>query len=123
MVEGVLQPLAALGEDPEPLVGGVGVEEPVLRGGLGAAGDDEEAVAAGAADADEEPLVGLVVDQLVVGLGGAEPVPPDLVGAPGVVDGRVVEALAGPVPGRAADDADDLVVAARRVPRSLTRIV
>ncbi len=36
-------------------------------------------------------------------------VPPDLVGAPGLVDGRVVEVLARRVPGGAADDADDLV--------------
>ena len=61
-------------------------------------------------DADPEPAVGLVVDQLVVGLGGAEPVPPDLVGAPGLVDGRVVEVLAVAVPGGAAEDAGDLVV-------------
>ena len=37
-------------------------------------------------------------------------VAPDLVGAPGVVDGRVVERLAGGVPGGAAEDAVDLVV-------------
>ena len=39
-----------------------------------------------------------------------EPVAPDLVGAPGLVDGRVVEVRALAVPGRAAHRADDLVV-------------
>ena len=110
VVEGVLHAFTPLREDPEARVGVVRVEEAVLGRRLRPGGDDEETVAAGPADADEEPLVGLVVDQLVVGLRGAQPVPPDLVGAPGVVDGRVVEALAGPVPGRAADDAGDLVV-------------
>ena len=109
VVEGVLQPLAALAEDPEAELGCVGVEEAVLRGDLRAGRDDDEPVAAAAADADEEAAVLLVVDQLVVGLRGAEAVPPDLVGAPGLVDGRVVEVLAGAVPGGAADHADDLV--------------
>ncbi len=110
VLEAVLQAVAARGEHPEALLGPVGVEEAVLGGGLGARGDDQEPVGAAAADADPEPPVLLVVDQLVVGLGGAEPVPPDLVGAPALVDGRVVEVLAVAGPRDAAEDAGDHVV-------------
>ncbi len=93
-----------------PSSGALGVEHVVLAGGLGAGDHDDEPVGAGASDADPEPLVGLVEDELVVGLPLAEAVAPDLVGAPGVVDGRVVEVLAGAVPGRPAEHAVDLVV-------------
>ncbi len=93
----------------KPASRSLGVEEAELRGDLGPGRDDDEPVAAAAAHAHEEPAVLLVVDELVVGLGGAEGVPPDLVGAPGLVDGRVVELLARRVPGGAPDDADDLV--------------
>ena len=109
VVEAVLQPLAAPGEELPAGAGGVRVEVVVLAGGLGPRRDHQEAVGAGAADAHPEPAVGLVEDQLVLGLGGAEPVPPDLVGAPGVVDGRVVEVGALAVPGGTPDDAGDLV--------------
>ncbi len=109
VVEVVLQPLAPRGEDPPAGLGGVGVEEAVLGRGLGAGGDDQEPVAAGPAHAHVEPAVLLGVDQLVVGLRGAQRVPPDLVGTPGVVDGRVVEVGALAVPGGTPEDADDLV--------------
>ncbi len=111
VVEGVLEALAALGEDLPAGVRVVGVEVAVLRGDLRPGRDHQEPVGARAADADPEAAVGLVVDQLVVGLAGAEAVPPDLVGAPGVVDGRVVEVLAGAVPGGSAERAGDLVAA------------
>ena len=109
VVEGVLQTLPARAEQLEAGIAVAGVEEAELRGDLGPGRDDHEPVAAAAANAHEEPAVLLVVDELVVGLGGAEGVPPDLVGAPGLVDGRVVELLARRVPGGAPDDADDLV--------------
>ena len=109
VVEGVLQSLPSRAEDLEAGVGVPGVEEAVLRGDLGPGGDDDEPVAAAAAHAHEEPAVLLVVDELVVRLGGAERVPPDLVRAPRVVDGRVVEMPARRVPRGAADGADDLV--------------
>ena len=86
-----------------------GVEVTGLGGVLRATDDDEEPVGPAASDAHPEAPVGLVVDQLVVGLVGAQPVPPDLVGAPGLVDGRVVEALARAVPRGTAEDAGDLV--------------
>ena len=110
VVERVLEVLGARREDLPRAVGVERVEGAVLRGGLRARGDHQEAVAAAAAHADVEPTVGLVVDQLVVDLVGAERVPPDLVGAPGVVDGRVVEGLARGVPGDTAEHAGDLVV-------------
>ena len=109
VVERVLQSLAARAEDPEAGVGVAGVEDAVLRGDLGPGGDDDEPVAAAAAHAHEEPAVLLVVDELVVGLRGAEAVPPDLVRAPRVVDGRVVEVPARRVPRGAAVGAEDLV--------------
>ena len=49
-------------------------------------------------DPEPEPAVVLVEHQLVVGLRGAEPVPPDLVGPPGLVDGAVVEVSGRPGP-------------------------
>ena len=109
VLDAVLDALAARRDDPELAGRVVGVEDAVLAGDLAAAADDEEAVAAGAADRDPEALVGLVVDQDVLGRVGAEPVPPDLVGPPGVVDGRVEEVLAGEVPGGAVRRAGDLV--------------
>jgi hypothetical protein len=109
VVEGVLQSLLTRAEHLEAGVGVLGVEEAVLRGDLGPGGDDHEPVAAAAAHAHEEPAVLLVVDELVVRLGVAERVPPDLVRAPRLVDGRVVEVPAGRVPRGAADGADDLV--------------
>ncbi len=109
VLHAVLQALATLREDPEARLGVLGVEQPDLGGGLGAGHDLHEPVGAGAADAGPEPRVGLVVDQLVVGLGGAEPVAPHLVGPPGLVDGGVEERRAVGVPGGAAEHPGDLV--------------
>ena len=52
----------------------------------------------------DKPVL-LVVDERVVRLGGTERVAPDLVRAPGLVDGRVVEVLARGVPRGATDGA------------------
>ena len=88
-------------------VGGVAVAH--LRGDRAARRDDDVLVAAGAADGDPEPLVGFVVD-LLARQPGAEPVAPHGVGAPGVVDGDVVDGAVVGRPGGAGADADDLVV-------------
>ena len=88
-------------------VGGVAVAH---LGGDGAARrDDDVVVAAGTADSEPEPLVGLVVD-LLGGQPGADAVAPDGVGAPRVVDGGVVDGAVVGRPGDAGADADDLVV-------------
>ena len=68
-------------------IGGVGVAD--LRGHRRTGRDDHVGVAPGAAHRDPVPFVGFVVDRLV-GVGRTEPVPPHGVGAPRVVDGRVV---------------------------------
>ena len=93
VLEGVLDALLALGEAPR-LRGRVGrIEDVVLGRVLRRRRDDDVAAAAGATDADVEPTVRLVEDQVVGGLLGAQVVAPDLVGAPGLVDGRVVEVV------------------------------
>ena len=109
VLHAVLQALAPLREHPPAAVRVVGVEQPDLGGGLRAGHDLHEAVGAGAPDAGPEAGVGLVVDQLVIGLAGAEPVAPHLVRTPGLVDGRVVERRAVGVPGGTAEDPRDLV--------------
>ena len=109
MLEAVLQALLARVEHHPAGVRVVGVEEAGLGGVLRAAHRDQEAVGAAAPEAHPEAPVGLVEDQLVVGLGGAEAVSPDLVAAPGVVDGAVVEVAAVGAPHPAAEHALDPV--------------
>ena len=109
VLEGVLDAVAAGRDDPELPGRVVRVEHRVLRGGLGLRDPQQEAVAAGAAEPGPEPLVGLVVHDHVVGHGGAQHVPPDLVRAPRVVGGGVEQRAAPPVPGAAAEGVGHLV--------------
>ena len=64
----------------------VGVEQVHLGGRLRAEAEQEPALVAAGRDAHPEPLVVLLVDQHVVGRVAADPVPPQLVRAPGVVE-------------------------------------
>ncbi len=109
VLEVVLEAVAALGEDLPAGALVSGVEEAVLGGRLRPRRDHQVPVGAAAAHADPEATVGLVEHQLVVGLVGADPVPPHLVGAPGVVDGRVVEVAAVGAPRDATEHARDHV--------------
>ncbi len=109
VLDAVLDTLPPRRDHPE-LAGGVGgVEDAVLGGRLRAGADDDQPVAAGAADGGPEAFVGLVVHDDVVGDRGAEHVPPHLVGTPGVVDGRVEERGRGEVPGRTTEGVRHLV--------------
>ncbi len=108
VLEGVLDAVAAGEHDPELALGIVGLEHPHLAGDLGRQTDHEVAVGLRAADADEVALVRLLEDEHVVA-GRAERVAPHLVGAPGLVDGRVEEVGRARRPGRSAAGRRDLV--------------
>ena len=76
-------------------------EDEDVRGGRALVRDDDPLAAAGEAEVHVEALVVLLVDQHVVGLGGAQLVAPDLVGPHRVVGHGVEEVAAVGRPGRA----------------------
>ena len=69
------------------------VQQPRLRRRGGGGLDDEGRLVAGALEADHEPLVALLEHEHVLGRVGADPMAPDLVLPPGVVDPRVEQPL------------------------------
>ncbi len=86
-----------------------GVQQPDLAGQLARAGDHQVALAAGQADADPEPLVGLLEHDHVARGRGADQVPPDPVGPPGLVHRDVEQRRAVGRPRAAVERAGDLV--------------
>ncbi len=94
-------------DHPELARGVVRVEDPHLAGDLAARAEHQVLLAACQPDADPVALVGLLVDEYV--LLGAQRVPVDLEGAPGVVHPRVEERRPVGRPGAAVEDVGDLV--------------
>ena len=89
MLNAVLDALAARQDHPEFAFGIGAFEHPPLGRDLGADPDHEVLLAARGTHADPIPLVRLVEDLGVVLFGGAQLVPPDCVGPPGVVDRQI----------------------------------
>lgn len=90
--------------------GSGGVDEEGLRRGLGRRHQHDPPIIHGGGDGQEEVLVGLAQHQFVGVGGGAEPVAPDLVRTPGVVQPGVVHQGAVAGPGQAFADLADLIV-------------
>ncbi len=72
---------AATAHRPWLRLGPVGVDDPALAGVPALAPDQHLVAAAAAPQVHREPLVGFAEHEGVVGRGGADPVPPDLMGA------------------------------------------
>ena len=103
VVDVVFHPLPPRRHDRELALGLRGVEQPRLAGHRARHGQDQEALAAGQADTDPELLVALLIDEDVVGRGGADYVPPHPERPPGVVDRGVEQRRAVQRPGRAVE--------------------
>src|SRR5439155_3588743 len=105
VVDVQLDTLAAAGAEHDR-VGGrvVGGQVADLAGDLAVGFDQDVPLGAGQRDPGPEPLVGFGEDHLVGAGGGADGVPPHLVGAPGVVDGQVEQRGGVGGPGAAVED-------------------
>ena len=102
MIDGVLDVVGAWPHDQRRLLGIVGGDQQHLGEGLAASVDDDPLAAAAQLDVDVEPLVGLLEDQGVVGLGGAQIVAPHPVRAHRLVGGDVEQRAVVVRPRRAA---------------------
>ncbi len=93
-----------------------GVQDALLVGVLALARQHQEAVVAGLADAEIEQLV-LLLEQQRIGVGGADDVAPELVGALGLVHRHVVEgaAVVGPRRRRHLGHRPGVVLAGREI--------
>ena len=106
----VLDAVAARGDHPPPPLRLVRGQQVHLGGGLRPQPEHQPAFVAGGADPHPEPLVVLLVDQHVAGGVGPDAVPPQLVGAPGVVEPGVEDEGAVAAELAAVPDAGDRVV-------------
>ena len=105
----VLDALAARRDDGQLPGRGGRVQQPHLAGHLAGGGHRQEALAAGQADTDPEPLVGLLEDHHVVGVRCPDRVPPHAPRPPRLVHGHVEQRRAVQRPRGPVEGARDLV--------------